>query len=227
MSLVKEKLHIKFKEEYDKLNEQQQQAVDTIEGPVIVNAGPGTGKTQILALRIANILQQTDIDAGNILCLTYTDNGAVEMRNRLLKIVGSVAYKIQIHTFHSFCNEVIQDNLTWFGKLNLEPIGDLEEIDLFYTLIDGIEKDNILKRFRGEVYYEKDRLKELYRLMKKEAWTPEYLNERINDYVKELPKKEGFYYKRKFKEFKAGDEKPGAIAEETQKMSALRKYRRF
>ena len=222
MSLVKEKLHIKFKEEYDKLNEQQQQAVDTIEGPVIVNAGPGTGKTQILALRIANILQQTDIDAGNILCLTYTDNGAVEMRNRLLKIVGSVAYKIQIHTFHSFCNEVIQDNLTWFGKLNLEPIGDLEEIDLFYTLIDGIEKDNILKRFRGEVYYEKDRLKELYRLMKKEAWTPEYLNERINDYVKELPKKEGFYYKRKFKEFKAGDEKPGAIAEETQKMEMLR-----
>ena len=161
MSLVKEKLHIKFKEEYDKLNEQQQQAVDTIEGPVIVNAGPGTGKTQILALRIANILQQTDIDAGNILCLTYTDNGAVEMRNRLLKIVGSVAYKIQIHTFHSFCNEVIQDNLTWFGKLNLEPIGDLEEIDLFYTLIDGIKKNNILKRFRGEVYYKKDRLKEL------------------------------------------------------------------
>ena len=106
MSLVKEKLHIKFKEEYDKLNEQQQQAVDTIEGPVIVNAGPGTGKTQILALRIANILQQTDIDAGNILCLTYTDNGAVEMRNRLLKIVGSVAYKIQIHTFHSFCNDL-------------------------------------------------------------------------------------------------------------------------
>ncbi|HRO45652.1 ATP-dependent DNA helicase [Agriterribacter sp.] len=222
MSFSKEKLHIKFREEYNKLNERQRKAVDTIEGPVIVNAGPGTGKTQILALRIANILQQTDIDAGNILCLTYTDNGAVEMRNRLLKIVGSTAYKIQIHTFHSFCNEVIQDNLTWFGKLNLEPIGDLEEIDLFYRLIDSIEKDNILKRFRGEVYYEKDRLKELYRLMKKEAWTPEYLNERIDGYLKELPQKEGFYYKRKFKEFKAGDEKPGAIAEETQKMEMLR-----
>ncbi|HTN07151.1 ATP-dependent DNA helicase [Agriterribacter sp.] len=222
MSFSKEKLQIKFREEYNRLNEQQRKAVDTIEGPVIVNAGPGTGKTQILALRIAHILQQTDIDAGNILCLTYTDNGAVEMRNRLLKIAGSTAYKIQIHTFHSFCNEVIQDNLTWFGKLNLEPIGDLEEIDLFYTLIDSIEKDNILKRFRGEVYYEKDRLKELYRLMKKEAWTPEYLNERIDNYIKELPQKEGFYYKRKFKEFKAGDEKPGAIAEETQKMEMLR-----
>jgi len=159
----------KFKQEYEKLNTQQRRAVDTIEGPVMVNAGPGTGKTQVLALRIASILRQTDTNPNNILCLTYTDNGAIEMRNRLLKIIGSAAYNVRIHTFHSFCNEVIQDNLTFFGKLNLSPIGDLEEIDLFYRLIDSIEKDNPLKRFRGEVYYEKDRLKGLYSLMKKEA----------------------------------------------------------
>src|SRR6186713_2389175 len=101
MSFIKEKLENKFLEEYERLNEMQRLAVDTIEGPVIVNAGPGTGKTQVLSLRIANILQQTDTDPINILCLTYTDNGAVEMRNRLLKIIGSAAYKIQIHTFHS------------------------------------------------------------------------------------------------------------------------------
>lgn len=222
MSLNKERLEKKFTEEYEKLNEQQQKAVNAIEGPVIVNAGPGTGKTQILALRIANILQQTDTDPGNILCLTYTDNGAVEMRNRLLKIVGSAAYKIKIHTFHSFCNEVIQDNLTYFGKLSLEPIGDLEEIDLFYKLIDSIEKDNPLKRFRGEVYYEKDRLKALYSLIKKEAWTTDYLNERIDAYLQELPTKEGFFYKRKYKEFNAGDPKPAAIKEETARMEMLR-----
>ncbi|MEI9958741.1 MAG: UvrD-helicase domain-containing protein [Ferruginibacter sp.] len=160
-------MQIRFAGEYKKLNNEQRLAVDTIEGPVIVNAGPGTGKTQILALRIGNILQETDTDPNNILCLTYTDNGATEMRNRLLNLIGSAAYKIQIHTFHSFCNEVIQDNLTYFGKMNLEPIGDLEEIDLFYKLIDSIEKGNPLKRFRGEVYYEKNRLKELYSLIKK------------------------------------------------------------
>ncbi|MBK5270884.1 MAG: UvrD-helicase domain-containing protein, partial [Bacteroidia bacterium] len=66
MSFSKEKLIKKFTEEYETLNEQQRLAVDTIEGPVIVNAGPGTGKTQILALRIGNILQQTDTDPGNI-----------------------------------------------------------------------------------------------------------------------------------------------------------------
>ncbi len=222
MSFNKERLEKKFAEEYNRLNKEQRKAVDTIEGPVMVNAGPGTGKTQILALRIANILQQTDIDPGNILCLTYTDNGAVEMRNRLLKIVGSAAYKIQIHTYHSFCNEVIQNNLTYFGKLNLEPIGDLEEIDLYYKLIDSIEKDNPLKRFRGDVYYEKDRLKALYRLIKKEAWTTAYLNERINAYLQNLPVKEGFYYKKKYKEFNAGDPKPAAIKEETVRMEMLR-----
>ncbi|MGG2367872.1 UvrD-helicase domain-containing protein, partial [Salmonella enterica] len=92
--------------------------------------------------------------------------GAVEMRSRLLKMIGAAAYNVQIHTFHSFCNEVIQDNLTYFGKLSLEPIGELEEIDVFYKLIDSIENDNPLKRFRGEVYFEKDRLKSLFSLMK-------------------------------------------------------------
>lgn len=219
MNYIKEQA---FPEYYNKLNDQQKLAVDSIEGPVLVNAGPGTGKTQILALRIANILRQTDINPGNILCLTYTDNGAVEMRNRLLRIIGTPAYSVRIHTFHSFCNEVIQDNLTYFGRLNLSPIGDLEEIDLFYKLIDAIPPDNKLKRFRGDIYYEKDRLRSLFSLMKKEAWTPDYLNERINAYIDDLPKKEGFYYKKKYKEFKAGDRREAAIADETEKMETLR-----
>jgi DNA helicase-2/ATP-dependent DNA helicase PcrA len=211
-----------FKKVYSQLNAQQKQAVDTIEGPVMVNAGPGTGKTQILATRIARILLDTDTSPKNIICLTYTDNGAVEMRNRLLTMVGTAAYNVQIHTFHSFCNEVIQDNTTYFGKLSLEPIGDLEEIDLYYQLINNIPADNALKRFRGDVYYEKDRLKSLFSLMKKEAWTPDYLTERIDSYVAELPSKEGFFYKKKYKEFAAGDPKPGAIADEEEKMEMLK-----
>ncbi|MEP6844725.1 MAG: UvrD-helicase domain-containing protein, partial [Panacibacter sp.] len=95
----KQKQLEKFSEIYEGLNEQQRLAVDTIEGPVMVNAGPGTGKTQILATRIGNILLQTDTNPNNILCLTYTDNGSIEMRNRLLKIIGAPAYNIQIHTF--------------------------------------------------------------------------------------------------------------------------------
>ena len=211
-----------FEKKYFTLNQQQKIAVDTIEGPVIVNAGPGTGKTQILAMRIGRILLETDTNPNNILCLTYTDNGAVEMRNRLLQIVGTPAYNIQIHTFHSFCNQVIQDNLSYFGKLSLELLSDLEEIDLFNKLIDSIEKDSPLKRFRGEVYYEAPRLKSLFSLMKKEALGVQYMNERIDAYLKTLPTRDGFFYKKKYKEFVAGDPNPNKIAPVTENMEVLR-----
>ena len=67
MSFNKERLETKFKEEYERLNEKQRIAVDTIEGPVMVIAGPGTGKTQILASRIGKILLDTDAQPENIL----------------------------------------------------------------------------------------------------------------------------------------------------------------
>ncbi|HRE64785.1 MAG TPA: UvrD-helicase domain-containing protein, partial [Ferruginibacter sp.] len=119
MQLYKQNLEQKFSETYNKLNPQQQLAVNTIEGPVMVIAGPGTGKTQILAARIAKILLHTDAAAENILCLTYTDAGAIAMRQRLQQFIGAEAYKVNIYTFHAFCNDVIQDNLHLFEKNSL------------------------------------------------------------------------------------------------------------
>src|SRR6478672_11088725 len=111
MQSYHENLEKKFAEVYERLNPQQRFAVDTIEGPVMVIAGPGTGKTQILAARIAKILLQPDTHPENILCLTYTDAGAIAMRRRLQQFIGAAAYKVNIYTFHAFCNDVIQDNL--------------------------------------------------------------------------------------------------------------------
>ena len=85
MRNYREILQNKFNEEYKRLNTQQRLAVDTIEGPVMVIAGPGTGKTQILAARIGKILLETDAQPQNILCLTYTDAGVLAMRKRLLE----------------------------------------------------------------------------------------------------------------------------------------------
>src|SRR3982751_366281 len=116
MSVLREKLLKKFNEEYNRLNEQQRKAVDQTEGPVMVIAGPGTGKTQILAARIGKILLDTDALPENILCLTYTDAGTIAMRKRLVQFIGADAYKVNIYTFHAFCNEVIQDNLPLFEK---------------------------------------------------------------------------------------------------------------
>ena len=124
--ILRDKLNQQFAKEYERLNEQQRQAVDKIEGPVMVIAGPGTGKTQILAARIGRILLDTDVSPSNILCLTYTDAGALAMRRRLIQFIGSDAYKVNIFTFHAFCNDIIQDNLSLFEKNELDPISELD-----------------------------------------------------------------------------------------------------
>src|ERR1700744_3141281 len=97
----------KFENEYKRLNTAQKQAVDTTEGPVLVIAGPGTGKTQLLSMRVANILAKNDVAPSNILCLTFTDTAARNMRERLIGIIGQPAYHVAIHTFHSFGSDTI------------------------------------------------------------------------------------------------------------------------
>ena len=176
------KLHDNFQKVYTALNEQQKKAVDTIEGPVMVIAGPGTGKTQILSARIGKILLETDATPANILCLTYTDAGVVAMRKRLLSFIGADAYKVNIYTFHAFCNDVIQENLSLFEKTSLDPISDLEKIELFKHLIDAFPKNHPLKRYRGDVYYEINNLQSLFSTMKREGWTSDWICERIQQY---------------------------------------------
>src|SRR5664279_3578818 len=186
MQPYREILEKKFNEEYNKLNPEQQKAVDTIEGPVMVIAGPGTGKTQILAARIGKILLETDVSPGNILCLTYTDAGALAMRKRLLQFIGPDAYKVNIYTFHGFCNDVIQENLSLFEKTSLNPVSDLEKIQLYKSLIDNLPKNNVLKRYRGDVYYEINNLQHLFSAMKREGWTPQFITERIGVYLERI-----------------------------------------
>ena len=211
-----------FESIYKNLNQAQKQAVDTIEGPVMVIAGPGTGKTQILGARIGKILLETDTAPENILCLTYTDAGAIAMRKRLVSFIGTSAYKVNISTFHSFCNDIIQDNLSLFDKTSLDPISELEKIELLKKLIDGFEKNNPLKRYRGDVYFEMSNLAKLFSAMKKEGWTSSYLIEKINTYIQEIPFREEFIYKRKYKQFEAGSLKQGLVDIEMEKMEKLK-----
>lgn len=222
MSFNKERLEKKFLEEYERLNEKQRLAVNTIEGPVMVIAGPGTGKTQILASRIGKILLETDATPENILCLTYTDAGVVAMRKRLLQFIGPDAYKVNIYTFHAFCNDVIQENLSLFEKTSLDPISELEKIQLFKELIDAFPKNHPLKRYRGDVYFEVNNLQSLFSTMKKEGWTPAFINQRIDEYVQSLPEREEFVYKTsRAGKWNKGDLKP-AYHDALEKMGKLR-----
>jgi DNA helicase-2/ATP-dependent DNA helicase PcrA len=222
MQTYRQQLQAKFSEEYQKLNSQQQKAVDAIEGPVMVIAGPGTGKTQILAARIGKILLDTDVLPENIVCLTYTDAGTIAMRRRLQQFIGADAYKVNIYTFHAFCNDVIQDNLSLFEKNSLDAISELESIQLYKKLIDGFPKNHLLKRYRGDVYFEINNLRSLFAAMKKEGWQPAFINGRIDAYITSLPLREEYIAKRATGNFKKGDVRTDKIAEETEKMEKLR-----
>ncbi len=212
----------KYLLEYKKLNPQQQKAVDTIEGPVMVIAGPGTGKTQILAARIGKILLDTDVLPENILCLTYTDAGTIAMRKRLVQFIGADAYKVNIYTFHAFCNDVIQDNLSLFEKTSLDAVSELESIQLFKTLIDAFPKNHLLKRYRGDVYYEINNLKNLFSAIKREGWTAPFINQKIDEYITDLATRDEYIAKRAVKDFKKGEVRTDKIAEEAEKMEKLR-----
>src|SRR5688572_24610389 len=195
-----------FEEKLVNLNSQQRCAVECIEGPVMVIAGPGTGKTEILSLRIGYILKQTDTPPGSILCLTYTDAAASEMRHRLIDFIGPEAYSLQVNTFHSFCNLVIQENSSYFQQAReLEPISDIDKFRLLQRLIDSFGEDHPLKKFKGRTYSSWERLLDLFSTMKKENWTPHFIYEHIESYIERQRHSEDFIYKRKSGNFQKGD----------------------
>ncbi|MGB3076682.1 MAG: ATP-dependent helicase, partial [Chitinophagales bacterium] len=218
-----------FTKEMQRLNENQRLAVATIEGPVLVIAGPGTGKTQIIATRIGHMLATTEaqIQPHNILCLTYTEAGAIAMRKRLLKIIGTDAHRITIETFHAFCNTVIQQNIEYFGRRDLELLSDLERFALLEEIINELEPAHPLRRLKGAVYFEAGRLQQLFNTMKQEVWTVEHLSEQADLYIKDLPNRDEYIYKRNTKDKKKGDLKENDIAAEKEKMELLKSAARL
>ncbi len=232
MNNTRERLAENFEKAILQLNGPQRQAVEQIEGPVMVIAGPGTGKTQILAARIGNILQQTDTQANNVLCLTYTEAGTVAMRKRLQQFIGSDAYQVRINTFHAFCNDVIQEHLYLFEKNELEPVSDLEKLEIIKQITVELPKNNILKRYSGNVDYEIKNLMFLYETMKRERWSPEFLTTQIDAYIADLPNREAYRYKRSKKGVYAkGDLKKKDLEEEINRMektkAAIRTFPRY
>jgi DNA helicase-2/ATP-dependent DNA helicase PcrA len=143
-----------FRELYSQLNKEQKKAVDATEGPLLVVAGPGTGKTQLLTLRVANILLKTDAQAHNILCLTFTESAAYEMRQRLVNIIGQSAYNITISTYHAFGSEIISRYGEYFGDVGeLRPVDELGIHEIMTDIVAQLPYDNELKKSQ---YYIKD-----------------------------------------------------------------------
>jgi ATP-dependent DNA helicase UvrD/PcrA len=128
------------------LNQAQKRAVTTIDGPVLVIAGPGTGKTQLLTTRIAHILATTDTLPQNILCLTFTDSAAHTMRERLAGLIGQAAYDVTMSTYHAFGSDLIRRFPDFFAsEADLKPVDDLGIDRILREIVNELPYSNPLK----------------------------------------------------------------------------------
>ncbi|MBT3349510.1 ATP-dependent helicase [bacterium] len=194
----------------ENLNDAQRSAVEKIFGPVLVLAGPGTGKTHLLTARIGHILQQTDANPENILCLTFTTAAAVEMRERLRKKIGPAAYRIWIGTFHAFAEWVMTQYPEKFETLKTgRDIADDLQRALAYR--DAIRTKNwqYFRPVHDELMNQNDVLFSISK-MKRENVSPEKLREMIPEEKERLESDPKNFYQKKYKQFEAGDWKPQA-----------------
>ncbi|MEX0931395.1 MAG: ATP-dependent DNA helicase [Candidatus Paceibacterota bacterium] len=160
-----------FEKRYKTLNPAQRQAVDTLEGPVMALAGPGTGKTSILVLRIANILKTTDTPASAILAITYTEAGVSAIRKKLHEIIGERANEVCIHTFHSFALSLISEYRDHFPTISgFEQLSDIDAEKIILSILRD-KKFDTLRPLGREDMYVYDILKGISNV-KKEAIAP-------------------------------------------------------
>ena len=118
---------------YDTLNEQQKQGVFTTEGPVLILAGAGSGKTRVLTHRIAYLIEEQGVNPWNILAITFTNKAASEMRERVDKVVSMGAEHVWVSTFHSMCVRILRRYIDRIGY------------DTNFTIYDSDDQKSIVR----------------------------------------------------------------------------------
>ncbi|MEK7608505.1 MAG: ATP-dependent DNA helicase [Patescibacteria group bacterium] len=184
-----------FEKAYTSLNLEQKRAVDAIEGPVMVIAGPGTGKTQILTLRIANILKQTGAPADAILALTFTESAAANMRRRLVSLIGSRGYYVAIHTFHGFCNKIIRDHPEYFpGIIGGRSATAVDQISILRDVVLRMEAEHL--RPYGDSFFYIPSILSAIRSIKNEGISPNDFEELVETEKEEFGKISDLYHEK-------------------------------
>ncbi|HMO78641.1 MAG TPA: ATP-dependent DNA helicase [Candidatus Paceibacterota bacterium] len=205
--MTKKQSSANFDKAYKNLNKEQKKAVDTIEGPVMVIAGPGTGKTTILTLRIANILLKTDMMPENILALTFTNSGVMAMRKKLLDYIGDRAYRVNIFTFHSFAENIIREFSFYFKELEYSKIiTDFQK----FKILEEIMKENDFPDLQSpnDPFSSLKQIAGALNDLKQEGLSPKDLLSRIPLWEKEMLSSDDLYYKKNTGDYKKGDLKP-------------------
>lgn len=169
-----------YKRAYESLNDQQKKAVELTEGPVLVVAGPGTGKTQLLSTRVAHILKTTDTRAANILCLSFTNKAAVNMKERIIRLAGQDGTKVSARTFHSFAGEIMNSYPDYFwNAADLSVAPESVQLDIIESIVAQLPLDNPLAlKFAGQYTLLSD-IQRAINLAKDAGLTPDKLKDII------------------------------------------------
>ncbi len=165
------------------MNDEQLEAVDIIDGPLLVLAGPGTGKTQLLSVRAANMINKGKAEPENILILTFTNAAARAMRERLARIIGHEGYNIEVETFHSFANSIIleSESAIKYVKDKID-ITDLEKVRSLQYILDNVKGMEPLKPF-GAPYMHLVEIGNRISELKNEGISPGELKNHLKDLV--------------------------------------------
>ncbi|MCQ2372673.1 MAG: UvrD-helicase domain-containing protein, partial [Phascolarctobacterium sp.] len=121
------------------LNRQQVDAVMSTEGPMLILAGAGSGKTKVLTCRIAQLLEQ-GVRPYRILAITFTNKAAAEMRERVDKMVGSAAKNVWLFTFHAFCARLLRMDIDKLSGYNTN-----------FVIYDSTDQKNLMKQVLKEL----------------------------------------------------------------------------
>ena len=133
---------------YDSLNEQQKKGVFTTQGPVLILAGAGSGKTSVLTRRIAYLIENTGVNPWNIMAITFTNKAAGEMRQRVDDIVGYGSESIWVATFHSTCVRILRRHIDRLGY------------DTSFTIYDTDDQKSVMKEVCKKLDIDTKQLKE-------------------------------------------------------------------
>ena len=151
----------------DELNTEQRKAVLKTEGPLLILAGAGSGKTKVLTTKIAYLIEECGIDPYNILAITFTNKAAKEMKDRIYKMVGEKAKNSQISTFHSFGVEILRRNFKYLGY------------DRNFVIMDTEDTTTVIKRILKEKGYDP------------KSYNSNYIRNKISNYKNDFIDPEG------------------------------------
>ena len=163
----------------DYLNDEQRKAVLSEDGPLLILAGAGSGKTSVLTTKVAYLIKEKGVNPKNIVAITFTNKAAKEMKERIIKLVGRDGYDIQISTFHSFGLRIIKEN---YERLGYDKNFTIIDSDDSLTIIKKIMKDMNIDTTRCNPKFIKNQISSC----KNEMVTPDKYQKLVNDEVSDI-----------------------------------------